>query len=180
MLAWRSAPSPATAMPCIRTSPSLRRAVTHGARLCLQRSWVRPSRRLSAAPAVRVVAPIPSGSPLRGPMTSRRPRLAVERECHPLLASGGQRSGESRGQTRSPLEMHPNFVVYNPETLLAEGGRGRRDRRQLRSQPPVLADDRSHAAVRALKDCIWHVHAMTPRSALQRAHQRHPDTAAHG
>ena len=58
------------------------------------------------------------------------------------------------------LEMHPGFVVYNPETLL----------RLRRAAGPALGAnfDPSHlfwqgidpcAAVRALRGAIWHVHA---------------------
>ena len=36
--------------------------------------------------------------------------------------------------------MHPNFVVYNPETMLRlKGARARHDRLQLRPEPHVLA-----------------------------------------
>ena len=66
----------------------------------------------------------------------------------------------SQGIRKIALEMHPGFVVYNPETLL-----------KLRSAagPEIGANfDPSHlfwqgidpcAAVRALNGCIWHVHA---------------------
>jgi sugar phosphate isomerase/epimerase len=61
---------------------------------------------------------------------------------------------------RVGLEMHPGFVVYNPETLL----------RLRRAVGPVIGAnfDPSHlfwqgidpcAAARALAGCIWHVHA---------------------
>jgi sugar phosphate isomerase/epimerase len=64
------------------------------------------------------------------------------------------------GVSKVALEMHPGFVVYNPETLL-----------KLRSAAgPVIGAnfDPSHliwqgidpcAAVRALQGTIWHVHA---------------------
>jgi len=58
------------------------------------------------------------------------------------------------------FEMHPNFVVYNPETLLKV--------RAAAGNNIGANFDPSHlfwqgidpcAAVRALKGCIWHVHA---------------------
>ena len=58
------------------------------------------------------------------------------------------------------LEMHPGFVVYNPETLL---------RLRAAVGPAIGANfDPSHlfwqgidpcAALRALRGCVWHVHA---------------------
>lgn len=66
----------------------------------------------------------------------------------------------SHGVTEIAFEMHPNFVVYNPETLL---------RLRAAAGDAIGANfDPSHlfwqgidpiAAVRALKGCIWHVHA---------------------
>jgi len=64
------------------------------------------------------------------------------------------------GVNKIALEMHPGFVVYNPETLL----------RLRKAVGPVIGAnfDPSHlfwqgidpcAAVRALKGAIWHVHA---------------------
>ena len=65
----------------------------------------------------------------------------------------------SRG-VRIAIEMHPNFVVYNPETML-----------RLRAIAPDVIGcnfDPSHlywqgidpcAAIRALRECIYHVHA---------------------
>jgi sugar phosphate isomerase/epimerase len=61
---------------------------------------------------------------------------------------------------RVGIEMHPNFVVYNPETML-----------RLRDVAPGVIGcnfDPSHmfwqgidpvAAIRALNDCIYHMHA---------------------
>ena len=66
----------------------------------------------------------------------------------------------AKNKVKVALEMHPGFVVYNPETLL-----------KLREAagPAIGANfDPSHlfwqgidpcAAVRALKGAIWHVHA---------------------
>ena len=64
------------------------------------------------------------------------------------------------GIKKIALEMHPGFVVYNPETLL---------RLRAATGPEIGANfDPSHliwqgidpaAAVRALRDAIWHVHA---------------------
>ncbi|MBV8142457.1 MAG: sugar phosphate isomerase/epimerase [Verrucomicrobia bacterium] len=64
------------------------------------------------------------------------------------------------GVTKIALEMHPGFVVYNPETLL---------RLRAAAGPEIGANfDPSHliwqgidpaAAVRALQGAIWHVHA---------------------
>jgi sugar phosphate isomerase/epimerase len=66
----------------------------------------------------------------------------------------------NHGVTEIAFEMHPNFVVYNPETLL---------RLREAAGPAIGANfDPSHLfwqgidpieAVRALKGCIWHVHA---------------------
>ncbi|HEX4566656.1 MAG TPA: sugar phosphate isomerase/epimerase [Vicinamibacterales bacterium] len=69
------------------------------------------------------------------------------------------------------IEMHPNFVVYNPETML-----------RLRDIAPGIIGcnfDPSHmfwqgvdvvAAIRALGDCIYHVHAkdcrIDPRNVM--------------
>jgi sugar phosphate isomerase/epimerase len=64
------------------------------------------------------------------------------------------------GVTKVALEMHPGFLVYNPETLL----------KLRRAAGPFIGAnfDPSHlfwqgiepsAAVRALKGAIWHVHA---------------------
>jgi sugar phosphate isomerase/epimerase len=64
------------------------------------------------------------------------------------------------GVRRLALEMHPGFIVYNPETLL----------RLRRAAGPEIGSnfDPSHlfwqgidpcAAVRALRGAIWHVHA---------------------
>lgn len=64
------------------------------------------------------------------------------------------------GVKKIALEMHPGFVVYNPETLL----------RLRKAAGPVIGAnfDPSHlfwqgidpcAAVRALRGSIWHVHA---------------------
>lgn len=71
------------------------------------------------------------------------------------------------GIRRIALEMHPGFVVYNPETLL---------RLRAAVGPAIGANfDPSHlfwqgidpcAALRALRGCVWHVHAK--------------DTAIHG
>jgi len=71
------------------------------------------------------------------------------------------------GIRRIALEMHPGFVVYNPETLL---------RLRAAAGPAIGANfDPSHlfwqgidpcAALRALRGCVWHVHAK--------------DTAIHG
>ncbi len=64
------------------------------------------------------------------------------------------------GIRKIALEMHPGFVVYNPETLLKL--------RQSAGQEIGANFDPSHliwqgidpcAAVRALQDAIWHVHA---------------------
>jgi sugar phosphate isomerase/epimerase len=64
------------------------------------------------------------------------------------------------GARKIALEMHPGFVVYNPETLL---------KLRAAAGPEIGANfDPSHlfwqgidpcAAVRALKGAIWHVHA---------------------
>ena len=64
------------------------------------------------------------------------------------------------GIKKIALEMHPGFVVYNPETLL---------RLRAAAGTEIGANfDPSHliwqgidpaAAVRALRDAIWHVHA---------------------
>ncbi len=64
------------------------------------------------------------------------------------------------GVRKIALEMHPGFVVYNPETLL---------RLRKAAGPAIGANfDPSHlfwqgidpcAAVRALRGAIWHVHA---------------------
>ncbi len=64
------------------------------------------------------------------------------------------------GLRKIALEMHPGFVVYNPETLL---------KLRAAAGPEIGANfDPSHlfwqgidpcAAVRALKGAIWHVHA---------------------
>lgn len=64
------------------------------------------------------------------------------------------------GIRKIALEMHPGFVVYNPETLL---------KLRAAAGPAIGANfDPSHlfwqgidpaAAVRALQGCIWHVHA---------------------
>jgi len=71
---------------------------------------------------------------------------------------------QQHGVNKIALEMHPGFVVYNPETLL-----------KLRASagPAIGANfDPSHlfwqgidpcAAVRALKGAIWHVHAKDTR-----------------
>ncbi|MBP7559569.1 MAG: sugar phosphate isomerase/epimerase [Armatimonadetes bacterium] len=66
----------------------------------------------------------------------------------------------NHGVNQIAFEMHPNFVVYNPETLL---------KLRAAAGDAIGANfDPSHlfwqmidpiAAVRALKDCIWHVHA---------------------
>ena len=67
---------------------------------------------------------------------------------------------EKAGVRNIALEMHPGFVVYNPETLL----------KLRKAAGPVIGAnfDPSHlfwqgidpcAAVRALKGAIWHVHA---------------------
>lgn len=66
----------------------------------------------------------------------------------------------NHGVTEIAFEMHPNFSVYNPETLL---------KLRAAAGPAIGANfDPSHlfwqgidplAAVRALKGCIWHVHA---------------------
>lgn len=65
---------------------------------------------------------------------------------------------------RVAIEMHPNFVAYNPESML-----------RLREVAPDTIGcnfDPSHmwwqgidpvAAIRALGDCIWHVHAKDTR-----------------
>jgi len=65
-----------------------------------------------------------------------------------------------RAGVRVAIEMHPNFVVYNPETML-----------ELRAVAPRVIGcnfDPSHmfwqgvdpvVAIRALGDCIYHVHA---------------------
>jgi sugar phosphate isomerase/epimerase len=64
------------------------------------------------------------------------------------------------GVKKIALEMHPGFLVYNPETLL----------KLRRAAGPVIGSnfDPSHlfwqgidpcAAVRALRGAIWHVHA---------------------
>jgi sugar phosphate isomerase/epimerase len=70
------------------------------------------------------------------------------------------KAAASHGVTEIAFEMHPNFVVYNPETLL---------RLRAAAGDAIGANfDPSHlfwqgidpvAAVRALKGCIWHVHA---------------------
>ncbi len=50
---------------------------------------------------------------------------------------------EKHGVKMIGLEMHPGFCVYNPETLLRLRERGGRlHRRELRSEPPLLAGDR--------------------------------------
>jgi len=64
------------------------------------------------------------------------------------------------GVTKIALEMHPGFLVYNPETLL---------KLRKAAGPAIGANfDPSHlfwqgidpcAALRALKGAIWHVHA---------------------
>ena len=64
------------------------------------------------------------------------------------------------GGCKIALEMHPGFVVYNPETLL---------KLRAAAGPEIGANfDPSHlfwqgidpcAAVRALRGAIWHVHA---------------------
>lgn len=64
------------------------------------------------------------------------------------------------GIRKLALEMHPGFVVYNPETLL---------KLRAAAGPAIGANfDPSHlfwqgidpcSAVRALRGCIWHVHA---------------------
>jgi sugar phosphate isomerase/epimerase len=71
---------------------------------------------------------------------------------------------EKQGLQKIALEMHPGFVVYNPETLL-----------KLRAAAgPAMGSnfDPSHlfwqgidpcAAVRALQGAIWHVHAKDTR-----------------
>ncbi len=67
---------------------------------------------------------------------------------------------KEHGVTEIAFEMHPNFVVYNPETLLKL--------RAAAGETIGANFDPSHlfwqgiepiAAVRALKGCIWHVHA---------------------
>ena len=70
------------------------------------------------------------------------------------------KAAAKHGVTEIAFEMHPNFVVYNPETLL---------RLRAACGDAIGANfDPSHlfwqgidpiAAVRALKGCIWHVHA---------------------
>ena len=67
---------------------------------------------------------------------------------------------KSTGINKIALEMHPGFVVYNPETLL---------KLRKTAGPMIGANfDPSHlfwqgidpcAAARALKGAIWHVHA---------------------
>jgi sugar phosphate isomerase/epimerase len=67
---------------------------------------------------------------------------------------------EKNGIKKIALEMHPGFVVYNPETLL---------KLRAAAGPVIGANfDPSHlfwqgidpcAAVRALQGAIWHVHA---------------------
>jgi sugar phosphate isomerase/epimerase len=67
---------------------------------------------------------------------------------------------EKQGLKKIALEMHPGFVVYNPETLL---------KLRAAAGPAIGSNfDPSHlfwqgidpcAALRALKGAIWHVHA---------------------
>jgi len=71
---------------------------------------------------------------------------------------------ERHGIKRIALEMHPGFVVYNPETLL---------KLRAAAGPAIGANfDPSHlfwqgidpcAALRSLKGAIWHVHAKDTR-----------------
>ena len=58
------------------------------------------------------------------------------------------------------IEMHPGFVVYNPETMLQAALHRRTERRmQLRSQPSFLAEHRSHRRRARAQGAIFHVHA---------------------
>ena len=71
---------------------------------------------------------------------------------------------QQHGVNKIALEMHPGFVVYNPETLL---------KLRAAAGPAIGANfDPSHlfwqgidpcAAVRALQGAIWHVHAKDTR-----------------
>jgi len=71
---------------------------------------------------------------------------------------------ERHGIKRIALEMHPGFVVYNPETLL---------KLRAAAGPAIGANfDPSHlfwqgidpcAALRSLKGAVWHVHAKDTR-----------------
>ena len=62
---------------------------------------------------------------------------------------------------RVAIEMHPNFVVYNPETMNCGCGTWRRHVIGCNFDPSHMFWQGVDpvAAIRALGDCIFHVHA---------------------
>ena len=89
-----------------------------------------------------------------------------------------RRSSPSRPASRVAIEMHPGFVVYNPDTMLRL--------RDACGDSLGCNFDPSHffwqgidpvVAVRALGDCIFHVHAkdtrIDPCNAARQRRARH-------
>ena len=102
------------------------------------------------------------GRPPVATRVSRRAEVAVGEGGAPLLERSTRNSPTDHG-VRVAIEMHPGFLVYNPESMLrlrSEAGHGRG--LQLRPEPHVLAGNRSLRR-----------HPRARRSRLSLPRQRH-------